>query len=88
MAHSPYSRQRGDRHFGVTLPAPPMRLAAPIAGDAAGATQRSTPPNERRSGRLTAFYNFCSRLQTAIDRAYTISRHRCAEVTQTWSTVG
>jgi hypothetical protein len=46
------------------------------------------PLAERRSGRLTAFYNLCSRLQTVIGEAYTISGHRCVEDTQTWSTVG
>ena len=48
MAHSPSSRRRGDRHRAPLqrdpVCAPSMRLAAPVAGDAADATQLSTHP--------------------------------------------
>src|SRR5271166_2500157 len=63
MAQSPCSRRRSVRLYGAAsalfcLCAPHQRLSAPIAGDAADATQRSTPPNRAAVGTINGVLQF------------------------------
>src|ERR1700722_3655886 len=68
--------------------AAPLQCVPPASCRRRRRTRRGCLPARRDGrGRLTAFYNLCSPLQTVIGGAYTISGHRCVGDTQTWSTV-